>query len=562
MNQQEQQQQQAQQEEQQRDQSQQEQESVLVEGSPRITTKKPAKQYIRGVNLGGWLVLERYITPYTFAITDCHQRGDLCWYPGQIDAPPGDAPLCHLNVTATTDVAMTRKEALKELVDAMDDSLLGTIMMENATDSIINNANATSNATRPFCEPVLHPNVFGANDYPMDEWHLSQAFSANEESRQAGTDWLNHHFEHFLKKQDILDLQAAGITHLRVPLPHWILGDIDRHEPWIAGDRWKYFLRLCEWVREINAKTIHPARHLQLWPNIHTAPGSQNGFDNSGVQNTVKTCGGWADNPHNVQRSLDVLLEVAVGLKEANVLDVVTGFGLLNEPFGDCNRFVYEKFLEDGITIVRRILGDDIYIYMSDLFQASLYNNGIFGRDPVFYKNTFLDSHYYHIFSPEARSMPPDAHVYQVCNAARGERVEDCCFLDEPTNKVPLPEDGTKRIVAEWTGAFDAMPGEVLKPIMKGIYEHGVAPLMDRQLSEDRKSFLTKFLQSQIVSYEAASVGDLSYGWFYWNFKMEGGGYIEWDMRKYASCSCLGSLLCCILSLSSHLVSITPILIQ
>ena len=93
-----------------------------------------------------------------------------------------------------------------------------------------------------------------------------------------------------------------------------------------------------------------------------------------------------------------------------------------------------------------------------------------------------------------------------------------------------------KRIVAEWTGAFDAMPGEVLKPIMKGICEHGVAPLMDRQLSDERKSFLTKFIQSQIVSYEAAEMGDLAYGWFYWNFKMEGGGYIEWDFCK---CACV-----------------------
>jgi hypothetical protein len=44
--------------------------------------------WIRGVNLGGWLVLERYIVPYQFAITNCHVRGDLCWYAGQLGAPP------------------------------------------------------------------------------------------------------------------------------------------------------------------------------------------------------------------------------------------------------------------------------------------------------------------------------------------------------------------------------------------------------------------------------------------------------------------------------------------
>lgn len=530
-NQQEQQQQQAQQEEQQRDQAQQAAATAgKDEQQKEEAPKHPRKHYIRGVNLGGWLVLERYITPFTFAITDCHVRGDFCWYPGQIDAPNtknDDYQLCSpelLNITAsTTDVAMTRAEALGDDRDVDESSTAAESNLSHGLDS--------TNAA--VCNPVLGKNVFGALDYPMDEWHLSRAFSENEATRQAGTQWFNHHFDNFVTKQDLMDLQAAGITHLRVPLPHWILGDITKNEPWIAGDRWKYFVRVCHWVREINSRIMNPAERLQLWPNIHTAPGSQNGFDNSGIQNTVKTCGGWSDNPRNVQRSLDVLLEVSVALKDADVLDVVTGLGLLNEPFGDCNKFIYQKFLEDGITIVRRILGKDISIYMSDLFQASLFNNGKFGREPAdFYENTFLDSHYYHIFSPEDRTMTPQDHVDQVCHPAHGERVEDCCFLDEPTNTVPLPANGTKRIVAEWTGAFDSMPGEVLKPVMKGIYEHGVAPLMDRQLSDERKSFLTKFIQSQIVSYEAAEFGDLSYGWFFWNFKMEGGAYIEWDMCK------------------------------
>ena len=47
----------------------------------------PTKDWIRGVNLGGWLVIERYIVPYQFAITNCHVQGNLCWYPGQLSAP-------------------------------------------------------------------------------------------------------------------------------------------------------------------------------------------------------------------------------------------------------------------------------------------------------------------------------------------------------------------------------------------------------------------------------------------------------------------------------------------
>lgn len=173
------------------------------------------KKWIRGVNLGGWLLLERYIVPYQFSITDCHLRGDFCWFHGALSAPPSDSPEY-------------------KLCDPQQ------------------------------CQPALSTNVFGAQDYPIDEWHLSTAFDKPEIAIR----WLKYHFENFLKKEDLIKLKDAGITHVRVPLPHWILGDIRDDEPWIAGDRWKYFKRMCGWAREIG---------LEVWPNIHTAPGSQNG---------------------------------------------------------------------------------------------------------------------------------------------------------------------------------------------------------------------------------------------------------------------------------------------
>jgi glucan 1,3-beta-glucosidase len=40
----------------------------------------------------------------------------------------------------------------------------------------------------------------------------------------------------------------------------------------MIGQHWKYFVQLCHWAsdrRELG---------LSIWPDIHTAPGSQNGF--------------------------------------------------------------------------------------------------------------------------------------------------------------------------------------------------------------------------------------------------------------------------------------------
>ena len=96
------------------------------------------------------------------------------------------------------------------------------------------------------------PNVV---DYPLDEYTLALAFADNQE---AGERWLNAHFDNFVSYEDIQAIKAAGLTHVRVPLPHWILG-ATFGEPWIVGDRWKYFVRLCEWCRQAG---------LQVWPDI------------------------------------------------------------------------------------------------------------------------------------------------------------------------------------------------------------------------------------------------------------------------------------------------------
>lgn len=176
--------------------------------------------WVRGVNLGAWLVLERYIVPYQFALTDCHVRGDLCWYPGQLSAPPRDDP-------------SYRECDLRR------------------------------------CQPLLDTN----GNYPVDEKTLAEAFllhsTDNATGHQIAEDWFNTHFDNFLKREDLVDIRDAGITHVRVPLPHWMMGDVHEGESWVVGKRWEYFVRMCRWARELG---------LQVWPDIHTAPGSQNGF--------------------------------------------------------------------------------------------------------------------------------------------------------------------------------------------------------------------------------------------------------------------------------------------
>jgi glucan 1,3-beta-glucosidase len=509
--------------------------TMVSSTSTVATSNKPnndstnRKDWIRGVNLGGWLLMERYIVPYQFAITNCHVYGDLCWYPGQISAPPKQSPdynqLCHLYQ----------------------------------------------------CQPLLTvPSTGGVPDYPLDEYTLGEAFlvanravagtgNPSEQNRdnsketveddtatqtmtmtnatsyrnprglQIAEKWFNTHFDNFITEHDIQLLAAAGITHVRVPIPHWIMGDVTQEEPWIVGKRWEAFLRLCSWARKYQ---------LQVWPDIHTAPGSQNGFDNSGHALPSVTCQGWSSNPQHVQRSLQVIRDVCEGIVQTGYTDVVTGFGLLNEPFKDCNRTVYEEFITTGKNMVRTILqNDNVSIYVSDMFLAETFNNGHWwlhnhtgtNRDT----DTYLDSHYYHVFAEQPRDLSPRQHIAYTCQK-QWRDATSCCYEDpmstkkayqfwKPTNTIP--SQGVQRIVGEWSAAYDTLPVTKLLELMQGIAASGIVPEYDRTFTKDEIVFLKHFVMAQMVAYESIDTGT-SAGWFYWTVKMEGGAFAEWDFLR------------------------------
>ena len=290
------------------------------------------RQWIRGVNVGGWLLMERFITPYMFAITSCHLEGDFCWYPGQISAP-----------------------ALES-----DDHKYCDLFQ---------------------CKPHLIDSVVGGKDYPTDEYTLAKSFPNKALARE----YLTYHWDNFVTKNDVKAMKEAGVTHVRVPLPHWIMGDIKEDEPWIDG-QWFYFLRFVGWCDEYD---------IQVWPDVHTAPGSQNGFDNSGqLLQDYPTCKHWTSSEDNVKRSLKAIKDISEAIMRDNIRKVVTGFGILNEPFLDCDVSVVKSFYNEALKTVRNVMGEDTSVYIGDMFDAKSWNDGWWKNED--YSSTYLDSHYYH----------------------------------------------------------------------------------------------------------------------------------------------------------------------
>lgn len=309
--------------------------ATAAAGVPALSLQDSQQQkhppWVRGVNIGGWLVMERFITPYAFALTTCHLRGEFCLYPGQ--------------------------------------------------DGNNNNNNDPFPICDMYhCKPVQFLSATGELDYPVDMYTMLGAFHDKLTAKR----WLEHHWEHFVTISDVKTLYEAGVTHVRVPLPFWIRGDIQDDEPWVDGG-WLYFVRFVSWCRQYN---------IQVWPDIHTAPSSQNGFDNSGQLLPGPTCSNWGNSDEHIERTLKAVQDISQAIMDDGLGDVVTGFGTLNEPFVDCSDQVLRDYNEKALKILRTVMGPKINVYVGDLFNSTRFADGWWTEKE--YQNTYLDSHYYH----------------------------------------------------------------------------------------------------------------------------------------------------------------------
>lgn len=445
------------------------------------------KEWIRGVNVGGWLLAERFIVPYLFAVNSCHMEGSLCVYPGQMGLDDGDNEICDPQVCEPMLRIAEKEPNDYRLIPGLPGSELG---IENGMT------------------------------YPVDEYTLGLVLRSSPGGIETATRYMERHWETFVTYEDLKTLKENGVTHLRIPMGYWIRGieglSIIEGEPYIPGG-WKYFVRVANWSRELG---------LTVWADLHGAPGSENGFDNSGQYIGTSTCAGWSGD--RVQRTLDILTDMANAVIEDGIDDVVTGFGVLNEPFG-CDPNILRKYYNDALDMLRSTLGEDTAVFVGDHFTPWTFNDGQFWLDPDIHHDTYLDSHPYHIFFEQGRSFTPRQHIAFVCRHDSEQSI-DCCYED--ADRKQIPSKGISRITGEWSVAYDVLPTALTPELMKGIATNGVAPLLNRTLSVPRMEFLRNFAEAQMVAYEAADSGGISSGWLFWNFKMEGGAFAEWDFLR------------------------------
>lgn len=143
----------------------------------------------------------------------------------------------------------------------------------------------------------------------MDEYTLCQN-EANAESV------LQNHWSSWVTQADIQKIanSGKGINTLRIPVGYWAFQKYD-NDPYIQGAK-DYLAQALDWAQ---------AAGLQVWIDLHGAPLSQNGYDNSG-QRTNNFQWTAAD---TISFTTGVIGQIASAFGDH---PAVAGIELMNEP--------------------------------------------------------------------------------------------------------------------------------------------------------------------------------------------------------------------------------------
>lgn len=340
-------------------------------------------------------------------------------------------------------------------------------------------------------EKWMHPDLF-AGTTAEDEDELCRQLDRTELERR-----LKVHRDTYITKDDFVYIRSLGMNTIRIPVPHFIFGDHPEYGSLYVPCA-KYLDKAFDWAEELN---------LKILIDVHTAPESQNGFDNGGISGVCK----WAQSEDRIQYVLDVLEELAIRYGKRKGL---WGIELLNEPVSEPmwqyvkSRYkphdpkraqgsdfiplsVLKDFYERGYRAIRRHMGPEKAVVIHDGFRYDAWSDFMTGPE---YENVVLDTHWY-------------------LGADAGSDLD--------------PVDLVNIVLRDYRKRLDK--GQKIRPVIIGEWSLCHDSIKDIPRSEREKNMLYRLVADmQLLVWEEA------YGFFFWSYKLmsdvEG-----WDLKKAIS---------------------------
>lgn len=313
---------------------------------------------------------------------------------------------------------------------------------------------------------------------------------------------LQQHWATFATLGDFQKIAGSGFNAVRIPVGYWAFQKAPG-DPYIQGAA-EYLEKAIGWARQTG---------LKVWIDLHGAPQSQNGFDNSGRRGALVWTSG-----NTVAATNNVIKQISQKYATAQYNDVVVGIQLLNEPMMSSlpgGRSATRGYYQDGFGIVRQTGSTGVVIH--DGFDDPPSWNGFLTGQGA--GGAIVDHHEYQVFRDGDNGLSYQQHADAVWGRIQqwGRGADKYVICGEWTAAMT---DCTK-----WLNGYGR--GSRYDGTYLTNYAVGSCQSKTNMAAWDQamKTGTRNYIAAQIQAYDK-----YTQGWFFWNFKTESSP--EWDAFK------------------------------
>ncbi|KAH9845407.1 glycoside hydrolase family 5 protein [Teratosphaeria destructans] len=336
-------------------------------------------------------------------------------------------------------------------------------------------------------EPWLTPSIFNSTG-AVDEWHLCAALGP---AKCLST--LQDHWSTFYTQSDFLAIQSAGLNAVRIPFGYWAIPDlVTNGEPYVAG-QYPYLQDAVLWANALG---------LKVMIDVHGAPGSQNGWEETGLVGPVD----FPTNSSNSDKTLSLLKNLTEEFTQSKYGGAVTNIELLNEPVYAIAQI--KEFYSAGAKVVGPYNTSGINVTIHDgFYQPTYWKDYDPNNDSATEPGQFLtvDTHQFWAFPP-LNDLTKTQTLEAICTFAQ--------TLKEPvhgSNGSGIPYS----LVGEWS-------------LDTGITGNSTTNV---DTDVDKRTWYRALFEAQNAAYTPNGEDQASIGWFFWAWKTEY-DIDAWSYRK------------------------------
>ena len=330
-------------------------------------------------------------------------------------------------------------------------------------------------------EKWMEPEMFSGVDAEDEIW-LNRLMDAEKLAQR-----MKEHRDTYITEDDFRHVAERGVNLVRIPVPYFIFGD----RPPLLGCA-EYLDKAFDWAEKYG---------VEILIDLHTCPGSQNGYDNGGLTGVCK----WCKDPREVEFELTVLERLAQRYGQRKGL---YGIEVLNEPIswlvyvtapstgkaedkeeakgsGHVPMPFLKQFYKDAYRRLRAILPKEKVIVFHDGFRLGAWKD-FFVKSGM--ENVALDTHIY-VFAMEKFVPIHQPWVYRI-------------YINSQKKLIDRVQKYTPVIVGEWCISNDYATNV------------GKGQTLTDELREIKKNRFREIAKLQLDAWSASA------GHIYWNYQL------------------------------------------